>query len=73
MLTHENLRSVSEGAGKVVEFTEDDSVLSVLPLFHALAQVANLAMPLTTGARAVFIETINTNREFRMGCRENTA
>ena len=65
VLTHENLRSVSEGARKVVDFTEDDSVLSVLPLFHALAQVANLAIPLTMGGCAVFIDTVNTNELLR--------
>ena len=37
-----------------------DSVLGVLPLFHALAQVANLLMPLAVGARVVFLESVNS-------------
>ena len=65
VLTHDNLHSVCRSAEKAVGFVHDDAVLSVLPLFHALAQVANLAMPLSLGARAVFIETVNTSELLR--------
>ncbi|HEX5214024.1 MAG TPA: 1-acyl-sn-glycerol-3-phosphate acyltransferase, partial [Vicinamibacterales bacterium] len=36
------------------------AVLGVLPLFHALAQMANLLIPLAVGARVVFLETVNS-------------
>ena len=65
VLTHDNLKGVCDSAQKAVGFVSDDAVLSVLPLFHALAQVANLAIPLTRGARAVFIETVNTTELLR--------
>ena len=65
VLTHDNLNGVCRSAQKAVGFVQDDAVLSVLPLFHALAQVANLAMPLSLGARAVFIETVNTSELLR--------
>jgi len=65
VLTHDNLEAVCRSAAKAVGFVHDDAVLSVLPLFHALAQVANLAMPLSLGARAVFIETVNTSELLR--------
>jgi long-chain acyl-CoA synthetase len=65
VLTHDNLHSICRSAAKAVGFVHDDAVLSVLPLFHALAQVANLAMPLSLGARAVFIETVNTSELLR--------
>ena len=65
VLTHDNLRAVCDSAQRAVGITSDDAMLSVLPLFHALAQVANLAVPLTLGARAVFIETVNTTELLR--------
>ena len=33
----------------------------MLPLFHALAQMANLLVPLSTGARVVFLETVSSS------------
>jgi long-chain acyl-CoA synthetase len=65
VLTHGNLFAVCDSAAQAVGFTGGDAVLSVLPLFHALAQVANLALPLSTGARAVFIETVHTGELLR--------
>lgn len=60
VLTHENLLAERDGAFGVVRVSEDDAVLGVLPLFHALAQMANLLLPLSVGARVVFLETVNT-------------
>ena len=37
-----------------------DAVLGVLPLFHSLAQLANLLLPFAVGARVVFLETLNS-------------
>jgi long-chain acyl-CoA synthetase len=39
---------------------EGDSVLAILPLFHALAQLANMLLPLSVGARVVFLETVTS-------------
>ncbi len=33
----------------------------MLPLFHALAQMANLLLPLAVGARVVFLDTVNSS------------
>ena len=44
---------------------EHDTVLGVLPLFHALAQMANLLLPFSIGARVVFLETVNTTELLR--------
>ena len=60
VLTHDNLIAERTGAFTVVRVDERDVVLSVLPLFHALAQMANLLLPLTVGARVVFLESVNT-------------
>ena len=68
MLTHANLMGEVEGVFAVLHIGPEDAVLGLLPLFHALAQMANLLLPLVTGARVVYLETLNTNdllRAFR--------
>ena len=65
VLTHGNLLAEKDGALSVVQLNEQDSILGILPLFHALAQVANLLIPLTIGARIVYLETINSTEMMR--------
>jgi len=68
VLTHGNLLAEREGAFQVVNVDERDAVLSVLPLFHSLALLANLILPFSVGARVVFLESVNTSelqRAFR--------
>ena len=65
MLTHANLLAECSAIFGLLQLTPDDAVLGVLPLFHALAQVANLLLPLVCGARAVYLEAINTTELLR--------
>jgi long-chain acyl-CoA synthetase len=65
VLTHGNLRAERSGALGVITIDERDAVLAILPLFHALAQIANLLLPLTAGARIVFLETVNSAEMMR--------
>jgi long-chain acyl-CoA synthetase len=60
VLTHGNLAAERESAFAVIHVTERDAVLGVLPLFHSLAQMANLLLPFAVGARVVYLETLNT-------------
>jgi long-chain acyl-CoA synthetase len=60
VLTHGNLAAERESAFAVVDVTEHDAILGVLPLFHSLAQMANLLLPFAVGARVVFLETLST-------------
>ncbi|MGE0393503.1 MAG: AMP-binding protein, partial [Vicinamibacterales bacterium] len=60
VLTHANLLAEKDGAFSVVHVDERDVVLGVLPLFHSLAQMANLLLPFSIGAHVVFLETVNT-------------
>jgi long-chain acyl-CoA synthetase len=60
VLTHGNLLAERTAAFRIVLVNERDSVLSVLPLFHALAQLANLLLPFSVGARVVFLEAVNS-------------
>ena len=65
VLTHGNLRAERAGAFGVITVDERDAILAILPLFHALAQVANLLLPLTAGTRIVFLETVNSAEMMR--------
>ena len=65
MLTHGNLRAERLGAFGVIRIDERDAILAILPLFHALAQIANLLLPLTAGTRIVFLETVNSTEMMR--------
>lgn len=74
VLTHANLIGERNAAFEIVKVDERDAVLGVLPLFHALAQLANLLLPLIVGARVVFLETVNTTELTRaLGERGITA
>lgn len=60
VLSHANLLAERDAAFAVVDVTDRDAVLGVLPLFHSLAQLANLLLPFAVGARVVFLETLNS-------------
>lgn len=60
VMTHDNIVAERTAAFQLVHVDERDAILSVLPLFHALAQMANLLLPFSVGARVVYLETLNT-------------
>jgi long-chain acyl-CoA synthetase len=60
VLTHANLLAERDAAFAVVDVTDRDAILGVLPLFHSLAQLANLLLPFAVGARVVYLETLNS-------------
>ena len=60
VLTHGNLEAERHAALGVIDCHERDAILGVLPLFHSLAQMANLVVPLSVGARVVFLETVSS-------------
>jgi long-chain acyl-CoA synthetase len=65
MLTHANLLAEAESVFGAISVSENDSILAVLPLFHALAQMANLLLPFAAGARIVYLEEMNTSELLR--------
>ena len=69
MLTHANISAESDAVFNTIDIGPTDALLGVLPLFHALAQMANLYLPLAAGARVVFLEALNTTELLR-GLRE---
>src|SRR6202023_3639403 len=65
MLTHANLLGEVEAVFNWVDIGPSDALLGVLPMFHVLAQMANLLLPLVKGARVVYLETLNTTELLR--------
>jgi long-chain acyl-CoA synthetase len=65
MLTHANLLAEAEAVFAWADIGPKDAILGVLPLFHVLSQMANLLLPLISGARAVFLSTLNTTELLR--------
>jgi long-chain acyl-CoA synthetase len=65
MLTQANLLGEVEAVFNWVDIGPGDALLGVLPMFHVLAQMANLMIPLVKGARAVYLETLNTTELLR--------
>jgi long-chain acyl-CoA synthetase len=64
-LTHANLLGEVEAVFQVLQIDSRDAVLGILPMFHVLAQMANLLLPLVKGARVVYLETLNTTELLR--------
>jgi long-chain acyl-CoA synthetase len=65
MLTHANFLAEVEAVFTWADIGEKDAVLGVLPMFHVLAQMANLLLPLVKGARVLYLETLNTTELLR--------
>jgi long-chain acyl-CoA synthetase len=65
MLTHANFLGEVEAVFNWVDIGPDDAILGVLPMFHVLAQMANLLLPLVKGARVIYLETLNTTELLR--------
>jgi long-chain acyl-CoA synthetase len=65
MLTHANLVGEANAVFGVVSIGPSDALLGLLPMFHVLAQMANLFLPLFNGSRVVYLETLNTTELLR--------
>ena len=65
VLTHGNLLAEAEAVFARLELDESDSILGVMPLYHSLAQMANLLLPFVVGARVIYLEEINATEMLR--------
>jgi long-chain acyl-CoA synthetase len=65
MLTHANLVGEANSVLAVIKIGPEDALLGILPMFHVLAQMANLFLPLFNGARVVYLESLNTTELLR--------
>ena len=62
MLTHSNFVTDIDGAYKAfhADIGENDSFLTVLPLFHAFSFTVNFCGPLYVGCESLFVESLRT-------------
>ena len=62
MLTHSNFVADIDGAYKAfhADIGENDSFLTVLPLFHAFSFTVNFCGPLYVGCESLFVESLRT-------------
>ena len=65
MLTHANLVGEENAVFALLTIGPSDALLGILPMFHVLAQMANLFLPLFRGSRVVYLETLNTTELLR--------
>jgi long-chain acyl-CoA synthetase len=71
-LTHGNIFAESDGVQKALRVSDQEVVLSLLPLFHAYSQVVNLWVATIIGARVVYITELSS-AEIERGLKEGGA
>lgn len=54
MLSHHNILSNVEAIGQVIQFTPQDRIMGILPLFHSFGFTATIWLPVLTGFGAVY-------------------
>ena len=62
MLTHENLTALVAALSPLFPLTKGDRVLSVLPLHHTFELTCGLLLPLSRGARIVYLDELTAER-----------
>ncbi len=65
VLTHGNLLAEAAAVFAALKLDENDSILGVMPLYHSLAQLANLLLPFIVGARVIYLEEISASEMLR--------
>lgn len=62
MLTHENFTALIAALAPLFPLEHDDRVLSVLPLHHTFEFTCGMLLPLSRGARVIYLDEINGDR-----------
>ncbi|MEH7085381.1 o-succinylbenzoate--CoA ligase [Neobacillus drentensis] len=68
MLSHRNMASNAESNSRLTEFTEEDRIIAVLPMFHVFSLTVCINVPIACGGTIVIVpkfspsEVINTIR-----------
>jgi long-chain acyl-CoA synthetase len=59
-LTHGNIYAETEKLQEVLGITDDEVILSLLPLFHAYSQIVNLWLATIIGARVIYLRELSS-------------
>jgi len=62
MLTHENFTALIAALAPLFPLAHEDRVLSVLPLHHTFEFTCGMLLPLSRGARVIYLDEINGDR-----------
>jgi long-chain acyl-CoA synthetase len=62
MLTHENFTALIASLAPLFPLAHEDRVLSVLPLHHTFEFTCGMLLPLSRGARVIYLDEINGDR-----------
>ena len=62
MLSHYNLTSLAASLAPLFPLEHDDRLLSVLPLHHTFELTCGLLLPLSRGARVVYLDSVTRER-----------
>ena len=71
-LTHGNIYAESDKVEEVMRISDQEVVVSLLPLFHAYSQIVNLWLAATVGARVVYLTELSS-AGIERGLREGGA
>jgi len=71
-LTHGNIYAESDKIQEVMRISDQEVVLSLLPLFHAYSQIVNLWLATIVGARVVYLTELSS-AVIERGLRESGA
>lgn len=61
-LTHGNIYAESDKVQEVMRISDQEVILSLLPLFHAYSQIVNLWLATIIGARVVYLTELNSTQ-----------
>ena len=59
-LTHGNIYAESDKVEEVMRISDQEVLVSLLPLFHAYSQIVNLWLATTVGARVVYLTELSS-------------
>lgn len=62
MLSHQNFTSLLSSIAPLFPLTSHDRMLSVLPLHHTFEFACGLLLPMSTGARIIYLDELNAER-----------
>lgn len=67
MLTHKNLYSNARDVSEYLGFSEDDRVITTLPVFHVFALTVVVNAPLLKSAQLIIVPSFSPKEIFRIG------